>query len=219
MADAAFFSGKLMSFAKGSHLFRFGEKSNCLFVIKKGAVRIYKNDGGVEVELDRCGAGGIVGEVAAIDDGPRTASVVATEATEAFMVSREELQNVIANIPDWFQKIAMILVKRLRDVDDKIDFSISTDKSSQIAALISLLANTSCAAMGEKGVEISLRTVENECIDVLSLPPSDVTLFLERLQKNGLISIEKNHVCIPDRARLDSFADVIFKQKQESFPT
>jgi CRP/FNR family cyclic AMP-dependent transcriptional regulator len=54
------------------------------------------------------------GEVAMLDDGPRTASVVATQATECLVLSRSDFIAMMQNDAEMATEIAVALAKRLR---------------------------------------------------------------------------------------------------------
>jgi CRP-like cAMP-binding protein len=71
------------------------------FVIESGEVVVTK-DGH---ELARRGPGTIVGEMALIDHGPRTATVTATTAVTAYVLSRGEFSSLLVDAPDVAAKI------------------------------------------------------------------------------------------------------------------
>lgn len=77
--------------ARGSEVFREGELGDCAYVIERGRVAISTRRGGVETVLKVQAPGEMFGEMAIIDNMPRSASAHTLEQTELTVVSREQL--------------------------------------------------------------------------------------------------------------------------------
>lgn len=214
MADSE--QKKAVLFPKGTHLFRQGEDSRYLYILKTGKVRVYKTEETVEVDLDTAGAGAVVGEVAAIDGGTRSASVLALEDTQALRIEAEGFQKIVTQLPDWFQKIARILVRRLRAVDEKIDMSKGGDRTVHAAALIALLTYTEPVSNEDLRFEFAVSKLENEIADMLNMGLNEVEAVLEALQARQLIVIERSKVIVPDRAKLEACGDELFAAEDET---
>jgi CRP/FNR family cyclic AMP-dependent transcriptional regulator len=196
---------------KGECLFHQGEATRDLFIVKSGKARVYKMEGDIEIELDVIGPGGIIGEIAAIDGGCRSASVVAIEDTEAFIISPEEFKALTAKIPDWFQKIAMILAHRLRESDARIDRNLENDKTSHVAAAISLITYSDKCKACEGGFEVNSKVLENEIVDLLNIKFSEVASAVEKLEKQCLLVSDKGRTIIKNREKLDELSKTVFK--------
>ncbi|MBD3346265.1 MAG: cyclic nucleotide-binding domain-containing protein [Chitinivibrionales bacterium] len=204
-------------FQKGELLFKQGDPSRDLYVIQQGSVRIFKTEGDVAVDLATVGAGEVVGEVAAIDGGVRSASVIAEEETEALVIAADNFVATLNGVPEWFQKIARILVQRLREVDEKIDNSMYGDKTRQVALLVAMMTDTGMCTPSESGRQLSLKFVENEIMDILGLNPSDVLELLTKLSGKELLILEKSKIVISDVTRLEQYGNTLF-EKSESSP-
>jgi CRP/FNR family cyclic AMP-dependent transcriptional regulator len=203
---------KILVCKKGDFLFKQNDCSRDLYIIKTGKVRVYKVEGGIDIELDVIGPGGIVGEIAIIDGGLRSASVVALEDAEAFMVTEEDFKNLFAKIPDWFQKIAAILAHRLREADARIDRNMESDKTAHVAAALSLIVcSAACRQLDGGKYEINAKTMENEVVDMLNIKYSDAMSAFEKLSKQGLLQIEKGKAIIVSGEKLDDCAKTVFK--------
>ena len=66
-------------FTKGETLMREGERGECAYIIESGNVEILVRRGGQLLQIGTRGPGSILGEMAMIDDKPRTATVRALE--------------------------------------------------------------------------------------------------------------------------------------------
>lgn len=206
----------VVRFHKGSFLFRQNDTSRDLFIIQEGFVRIFKTEGNVEIDLDSVGKGMVIGEIASIDGGVRTASGYALEDTDAIVIPAAEFQRVLASVPDYLKKIALILVQRLRAVDSKINRSIEGDRTAHVAAIISLVSYTQYCAPCLNGYEINLKFLENEIMDLLNIPLSEIAEILEKLQKKGFIIIEKTKCILSSKSDIDEMAGHLFTAVNES---
>ena len=76
-------SMKVEHFEPGQVIIAQGEVGQALYVVVSGSVEVRRErPGGTPVVLDTLGAGHFVGEMALLDDAPRSATVIAREPTE-----------------------------------------------------------------------------------------------------------------------------------------
>ena len=82
----------------GEFLFREGDEAQSLYVVKKGSLRIMSGS----VVYETITAGGVVGEMALIDDGaPRSASVLAVTHTELWEIDTDTFRSMVATEPEF----------------------------------------------------------------------------------------------------------------------
>lgn len=94
----------------GSVIFREGEAADRLFVIKSGEVRIQIGNRTI-AELS---AGDIFGEMALIDNEPRSATAVAMTDVELVPVSEKQFLFLVSQTPYFALKVMRVLARRLR---------------------------------------------------------------------------------------------------------
>jgi CRP/FNR family cyclic AMP-dependent transcriptional regulator len=94
----------------GSVIFREGEEAHELFVIKSGQVRIQIGNRTI-TELS---ADDIFGEMALIDNEPRSATAVATTDVELVAVSEKQFLFLVGQTPYFALKVMRVLAQRLR---------------------------------------------------------------------------------------------------------
>jgi CRP-like cAMP-binding protein len=105
---------------EGQVLFKTGDKSDGMYLIRKGELRVYLEQDGKEVTLATIGEGGMIGEMALFDNMPRSASVKATKATEVTLISLEDFGKLMKQIPKWFVGLMSALSGRLRTTNDRL---------------------------------------------------------------------------------------------------
>ena len=111
--------------APGEMIFQRGDPGDELFLIRRGAVRLFLPVGeGNYHNLATCGAGDFFGEVAFLDRGRRTASAVATTGTDLYVISRARFDEVSRGHPvigvKMFARLARMQALRLRRADAEL---------------------------------------------------------------------------------------------------
>ncbi len=98
-------------FAKaGDIIFREGDEARELFIIKRGQVRIQIGNRTV-AELS---ADSIFGEMALIDNEPRSATAIAVGDVELVPVSEKQFLFLVSQTPYFALKVMRVLAQRLR---------------------------------------------------------------------------------------------------------
>jgi CRP-like cAMP-binding protein len=96
--------------AAGEAIFRAGDPADCFYVVGKGSVLIH--DGAREIET--VGEGGIFGELALIDGGPRSATATAVGETTVAPVDERRFQRCVMQTPYFAQAVMRVMAERLR---------------------------------------------------------------------------------------------------------
>lgn len=122
-------------FPKDTILFHEGETRHCAYLIDKGEVHILGHDDTADIDEDdgeekllcSLGEGEIFGEMALIDDGPRTASAVTATETEVFVIPRNALHERMCGLDPIVSLLISILIERYRVVRIHLPESIKQD--------------------------------------------------------------------------------------------
>jgi CRP-like cAMP-binding protein len=95
----------------GELLFAEGELGDSLYVVVRGAVQVQR-DGR---EIASLGAGECVGEMAALDCEPRSATIVAAAPTLLVRLDRNDLLDLLRDEPALIRSLARVLADRLHN--------------------------------------------------------------------------------------------------------
>jgi len=98
----------------GTVLFREGDPVGPMFVVLEGSARVIV--AGHVVEM--AGPGTLLGEIALIDDLPRTATVVAIERCRVLPIGRPEFDLLVREKPEFARHVMKVLVQRLRRMNE-----------------------------------------------------------------------------------------------------
>jgi len=101
-------------YAANEIVFREGDAPDHLYLIRSGSVTVSKEVGGRDVVLSYVSAGNYVGEMALINDTPRTATVQATIQTEMLLLDAATFKAVLARNPEWRSELGARLFERVK---------------------------------------------------------------------------------------------------------
>lgn len=86
------------------------------FVIIEGTAEVRRG----EQVVTELGPGAHFGELAILDGGPRTASVVATTPLRLLVLGQREFSALVDDVPGLSHKLLRALASRVRELDQKI---------------------------------------------------------------------------------------------------
>ncbi len=104
-----------LSLPEGKELVTQGAPGRECFVIVEGQASV-RIDG---AEVASLGPGDQFGELALLDGGPRTATVVATSPMQVLVIGQREFASVIDDVPELARKLLESLAARIRELDEQ----------------------------------------------------------------------------------------------------
>ena len=105
-----------VTFDANSPIFAEGDYGDSLFIVVDGNVRIHKG----AQELAMLGKGTCLGEMALLDDEPRSADATVTEDSTLFKIEQEGFYEVMGSQSDIMEGIIKLLTGRLRVANEKM---------------------------------------------------------------------------------------------------
>ncbi len=114
-----------------------GDPTDSLYIILTGRTRVQMSDDeGKEVILASLGPGDFFGEMGLMDEEPRSASVLTTEACEFIVITKDDFKAIFKDNFDLAMVIMRGLVKRLREADRKIESLALLDVYGRVARVL-----------------------------------------------------------------------------------
>jgi len=107
---------EVIAVAAGKHIFRIGEAAKVMYLIIEGEVDLMLGDTVVET----AGEGVFIGEMALIDDEPRSASARARSDCRVFPIDEARFQSLVKETPFFALQVMKTLAHRLRKMDARI---------------------------------------------------------------------------------------------------
>lgn len=108
------------TYKQGMILMREGARALNACIVLTGKVQVFKTVGDQEVVLAEVGPGGVVGEMALIDDAPRMASVRALEPTSVWVVPKASFTRLLKSSPPLMRYILQNFLRNIRHTSDRV---------------------------------------------------------------------------------------------------
>ena len=105
---------RLRTAAPGDVIIRQGDPADGLYLVAGGRLQVVlEREGGERVVLREEGYGAVLGEMALVNDAPRSADVIALRQCHLLFLSNEGFQRVIAAHPEALRSMTSVLVRKL----------------------------------------------------------------------------------------------------------
>src|SRR6188768_1670419 len=125
------------SYPKGSVIVFEDDPGDALYLVATGQVKVVLiGEDGREVILSVLGEGSFFGEMALIDDQPRSAHVIAMTDATVLMLRREDFQARLRRSPEIAIGLVRELSRRLRRADEKIGSLVLLDVNGRVADVL-----------------------------------------------------------------------------------
>ncbi|MEX2528879.1 MAG: GGDEF domain-containing protein [Gemmatimonadota bacterium] len=107
-------------FNAGDEIVEVGEVGHAMYLILDGTVQVLYPSRSQDFELARLGPGDVFGEMALLNDEPRSATVRAMESIHALVLDRRRFREVLIASPEIAVKLLEVLSTRIRLADEQL---------------------------------------------------------------------------------------------------
>lgn len=184
-------------YGKGHYLCYQGDPGDRLFVIASGRVKVtFTSEHGDEMVLVTLGVHEVIGELAVIDEGPRSASVVAIVPTTVLMLSRPVLLRLMGSQPAVLSALLISLGSTVRRLTETVGDLVFLDLGAQLAKLLVRLAENN-VRHGERPV-LDLGLTQSDLAGMIGGSRPAVNRALQMLGSRGLLKIEGQKIVLRD---------------------
>ncbi|MEP7001248.1 MAG: Crp/Fnr family transcriptional regulator [bacterium] len=191
------------SYPKGSVILFQDDPGDSLYILRTGRVKVVLiGEDGREVILGVLGAGAHFGELALIDDQPRSAHVIAMEDSQLLILRREDFRRRVDANPSVAWGLLQELSRRLRRADEKIGGLVLLDVPGRIARLLLDLSEESGGPAIEK--VLTHQTIAQ----MIGASRETVSRSMKDFQEAGLIRVERRRIAVADKDGLEKRAQV-----------
>jgi CRP/FNR family transcriptional regulator len=192
------------SFPKGARVFHEGDTSDACYVIRSGEVRVTReHPDGRAIALATLGPGELVGELAMIDGGVRSASVEALTDVDLLAVSATDMRGLLERNAQITAKLVVALTKRLRETNERISRQSFQTVPSRVAGVLSQLVSEENAEQGRDGVTIRMN--QADLAQLAGTSRESVSRFLAVLERAGVVRVGRGRVTVLEPPRLRAY--------------
>jgi CRP-like cAMP-binding protein len=177
------------SVAKDTVIFHGGDAADAVYVIASGKVKVVTTSTeGKEFILTVLGAGQVFGEMALVEEAPRSASVVTLTAVELLAIKREDFHHLLTTSPGISRSLLAILSRRLRRANSKMESLAYMDVAGRLARYLLDLARDHGQKMG-KGWIVVRRPTHSDIAHSIGTSRETVSRLINEFEEGfGLVN-------------------------------
>ncbi|SNS36947.1 Crp/Fnr family transcriptional regulator [Sphingopyxis indica] len=191
-----------ISFKRGKELLVQGEPGDSLLILTEGSARVSMlTANGREIVLAYAEPGAVLGEIALLDGGERTASVIATSAGSALQLGRNAMRDFAASHPEFAWSLMGQLARRLRTADQTIESDRAYASGPRLARYLKRLLR--------KDVETAQRVElsQTELGNFAGMSREHINRQLRAWEESGVIALEQGRVRVLDPDMLEDISE------------
>lgn len=189
------------TFDAGATIIREGEPGDAAYIIVAGKCDIRKEEANGSETLMSIGPGAVFGEMAIMTEGPRTATIVATEPTTVLVVTSAILEQEMAALKPWVATLLKSLATRFRSIDTKHRTTFTAGPTpARLANQVLMTVTTWGEPDGPRGRTMKWSDLRAELEAQLGLPP--LAILATATTYGMQLDVERDRFTIEDVAAL-----------------
>lgn len=202
-----FATGTEVSYHRDDVIFREGEPSTYLLLLKQGLVKVTAaSETGQVTLLAIRGPGDVIGELSAADGNPeRSATVVAAADVHACLINHQDFIRLTQQRPEIMVAMLHVLSDKLRQASRaRVEVHTYTVRMRLARVLVELAQ--AYGREGTGGTRIDLSLTQPELAALVSASPASVARCLRELRQRQILDIGYRHVTLHDTEALAAIA-------------
>ncbi|HQS96007.1 MAG: Crp/Fnr family transcriptional regulator [Novosphingobium sp. 17-62-19] len=197
--------GQVRAFKPGQMLMSQGEQGSTLFIVLKGLARVSMvAANGREIILDYAEPGHVLGEIAFLDGGERSATVEVIDPIEALVLTRGAFSDIIEKHKGLALRLLKAMARRLRQNNAVIEADRAYTSGPRLARFL-LRLMMGDGAGNENQLKIALS--QGELGNFAGMSREQINRQLSAWAENGMVGLKGGRVTILDRDALIDVAE------------
>jgi CRP/FNR family cyclic AMP-dependent transcriptional regulator len=185
------------NYAKNAEIMAEGDRSSGLYILLSGKVKVVlRSEEGKEIILAILNPTEFFGEMALLDEAPRSADIIAMAPTSVLVIAKQEFKSWLQRQPDMALVIIKTLAQRLREADRKIGDLALMDVYGRVARALQGLAK----ADGLGRMVVSENLSQQSLADIVGASREMVSRTLKDLAQVGHIWFDGKDIIVNTRA-------------------
>jgi CRP/FNR family transcriptional regulator, cyclic AMP receptor protein len=190
------------TFAAGEVVFSEGETGTEMFVIQSGRVQLSRRVRGREMHLLTLAAGEFFGEMAIVNNKPRSATATVIDEARVLALDARTFEAMVRGNAEIALRLIKKLAGRLDHANMQVERLLLQDLNHR---MVHHLRHLAAAAGQPDGAGVLVETNLDELAMHLDAEPHDIQTCLERLEQAKLVRLADNGLEIAAVGKLDQF--------------
>ncbi len=183
--------GIVRSYPKNTIIVTEGDTTDSLYIILEGRVKAFVSDGeGHDMVLSTQGPGEYFGEMA-LDEGPRSASIMTLEPSRFLVVQKNDLRDFVMKNPAFALSLIEKLIHRARSLTANVKSLALMDVYGRVARLLLELAEEAGG-----GRTVSQRPTQQEIASRIGASREMVSRILKDLSSGGYLTQSRTGIVL-----------------------
>ncbi len=198
----------LRRFGVGQVIFHRGDPGGLLYIISHGKVKItHSTPDGQEALLAILGNGDFFGELALLDDSPRSATAEALEPTETLTLHRTDFRRFLASNPDFAMHVLQSMARHIRRLNSQLSDIFFLDLPGRLARTLLRLADEHGHPAAD-GILIDLSLTQTDLAEMTGATRVSINKSLGRFRRANWVRVKGRRFTILDREALDNLIQI-----------
>ena len=191
-------------FAAQSTLMLVEQLGEAVYFILSGTLKVHvEQKDGTDVIISILGPGEIVGELALLDSGGRSANVVTLEETSLLWMDRASFKQCMQSIPEMALNLARTLAARLRLANAQIQALAALDAECRVARQLLGFSDRYGQPQSNGDMHIPIRLTQSDIACMVGASREHVNKILVSYKERGYISVDSTYrITIRDQGAL-----------------
>ena len=169
-------------------VFSEGDAGDATYAVSHGWLKVVATGpDGQQATLSLMGTGEAFGELAVLDGGPRSATVVALEPTLLLVLERARFHQLLQSSPSLAYKMLIVTARRLRRLSERVEDVEFLDVPARLAKKLTELAERHGTPLGDGRVRVKMRLSQRELGGLINATRESINKHLKLLAENGLV--------------------------------
>lgn len=197
---------QVRAFRAGQAIITQGDPGDTLHIMLKGLARVSMvSANGREIVLDYAEAGHVLGEIAFLDGGERTASVEAIEPVETLCLTRAAFAGIVERHSGLALRLLKAMARRLRQNNAVIEADRAYTSGPRLARFVLRLMMAGEEAGGEARLKIALS--QGELGNFAGMSREQINRQLSAWADGGIVALKGGRLTVLDREALVDIAE------------
>ena len=203
-------------YPKSTMIFSESQNGPDMFIIQEGQVKISKVVDGNEVTLAMLKKGDMFGEMALLENKPRSASAIAHEPCKLMAVNRQNFDLMVATQPQLISRLTTMLADRLWSMYRQIDNANLHDPLHKLIDILALQVEKTKINLSQQNVQYQTDLTPYDLANMCGLPKEQQAESLLRLQSDSHVRFVNGKILVPDCRELVKQAAFYRKQNNNA---
>lgn len=186
-------------------LFRKGDPGRELFVLLRGRAKASVTTRDRGTVFDFFDPGEVIGEIALLDGGPRTATVTTLSTCDFLVLGRDEFLSLLRAEPGVAIRLLAACAERLRHTSELVEDVVFLGLPARLAKKLLHLSKEYGSETGS-GVRINLKLSQRELGELVGATRESVNRQLGHWEAEGVVRVERGFVTVVRPQALASLA-------------